>query len=338
MIDVGMNSRERVLIAFEHQEPDRVPLFEAWIETEIVKALSGDPYIAREKLGLDCMPLGSHPKNTRAYGNGIDEWGRVFKNGHYLSGLIQSEEALEQYTAPLSHAQDWFPSKKVKEIKQKYSEEYSLYFGWHDCSLGLTYLRMGIENFFRSLYEDPELVKAVIEKSTEWIIALVDQANQNEVDFLILGDDAAENSRPFISPNLFRELILPEYKKIVKASDIPVIWHSDGHITPLLPMIIEAGFTGIHSLEPKANIDLVDIKSLYGNKLVLAGNLDTTEILCQPNLDLVREDVERCIKQGAPGGGYLFSSANSLFEGHNVQAILEAYEHAKKMGKYPINF
>ncbi|MFX0206801.1 MAG: uroporphyrinogen decarboxylase family protein [Candidatus Hodarchaeota archaeon] len=333
-----MNSRERVLIAFEYQEPDRVPLFEAWIETEIVNALGGDPYIAREKLGLDCMPLGSHPKNTRAYGDGVDEWGRIFKNGHYHSGLVQSEEALDQYTAPLSHAQDWFPSKGIQEIKQKYSEDFVLYFGWHDCSLGLTYLRMGIENFFRSLYEDPEFVKAVIEKSTDWTIGLVDQANQNEVDFLILGDDVADNSRPFISPGLFRELILPEYKKIVKASDVPIIWHSDGHITPLLPMIIEAGFTGIHSLEPKANIDLADIKSLYGNKLVLAGNLDTTEILCQPDLALVREDVERCIKQGGPGGGYLFSSANSLFEGHNVQAILEAYEHAKKMGKYPIGF
>ncbi|MFW9905362.1 MAG: uroporphyrinogen decarboxylase family protein [Candidatus Thorarchaeota archaeon] len=333
-----MNSRERVLITFERQEPDRVPLFEAWIETEIVNALGGDPYIARERLNLDCMPLGSHPNNTRAYGDGIDEWGRVFKNGHYLTGMIRSEEDLERYTATLAHAKDWFPSAKIQEIKRKYSEEYILYFGWHDCSLGLTYLRMGIENFFRSLYEDPELVKAVIERSTEWTIALVDQANQNEVDFLILGDDAAENSRPLISPNLFRELILPEYKKIVKASGVPIIWHSDGHITPLLPMIIEAGFMGVHSLEPKANIDLTDIKNRYGNKLILAGNLDTTEILCQPDLDLVREDVERCIREGAPGGGYLFSSSNSLFEGHNVKAILEAYNHAKKMGTYPISF
>jgi uroporphyrinogen decarboxylase len=338
VIEVGMNSRERVMLAFERQEPDRVPLFEAWIETEVVNALGGDPYIARENLDLDCMPLGSHPKNTRAYGDGVDEWGRVFKNGQYYKGLIKSEEDLEKYTAPVTHAQDWFPSDEIKSIKRKYSEEYALYFAWHDCTLGLSYLRMGIGNFLLSLYENPELVKVVIEKSTEWTIALVDQANQNEVDFLILGDDAAENSRPLISPNLFRELILPEYKKIVKASDVPIIWHSDGHITPLLPMIIEAGFAGIHSLEPKANIDLADIKSLYGDKLVLVGNLDTTNILCQLDLALVREDVERCIKQGAPGGGYLFSSSNSLFEGHKVEAILEAYHHAKKMGKYPIGF
>lgn len=70
--------------------------------------------------------------------------------------------------------------------------------------------------------------------------------------------------------------------------------------------------------------------------MVLAGNVDTTYVLCQSNLSIVRKDVERAIKQGAPGGGFLFSSSNSLFEGHNIGAILEAYNHAKKVGRYPI--
>ncbi len=333
-----MNSKEGVLKAFNHQEPDRVPLFEAWIESEVVTKLGGDPYTARERLGLDCLPLGGHPSNTKAYGHGVDEWGRIFKKGHYKDGLVKNYEDLEKYTAPLSHAQDWFPHKSINKINKKYGEEYALYFGWHDCSLGLTYLSMGIEYFFLSLYEQPELVKKVINRSTEWTIALVEQANEVEVDFIILGDDVADNSRPMISPKMFRQLILPEYKKIVNASEVPILWHSDGNIEPLLPMIIEAGFTGVHSLETKAGIDLATIKERYGDKLILAGNLDTTYILCQSNLDLVRKDVERCISQGARGGGYLFSSSNSLFEGHNINAIKEAYKHANRIGTYPINF
>ena len=330
------NSRERVIVAFEHKEPDRVPLFEAWIEDVIVDALSGNHYGVREKLGIDCMPLGEKPSNTKAYGHGIDEWGRIFKNGQYAGGVVKNEVDLEKYSAPLSHAENWFPPEKIKRQKKRCGDNYALYFGWHDCSLGLAYLRMGMETFFLSIYDQPEFVKVVIERSTEWIIALVDQASQVEVDFIILGDDAADNSRPMISPSLFRRLILPEYKKIVNASDVPILWHSDGNVTPLLPMIIEAGFAGVHSLEPKANIDLAEIKEQYGDRLVLAGNLDMTDILCQSNLDLVRKDVERCIKQGAPGGGYLFSSSNSLFEGHNTKAILEAYRYAKKIGRYPI--
>ncbi|MHA2364789.1 MAG: uroporphyrinogen decarboxylase family protein [Candidatus Hodarchaeales archaeon] len=330
-----MNSRERVLTTLKHKEPDSVPLLEVWIESEIIDLLGGDPYLAREKLRLDCLPLGSYPKNSKAYGHGVDEWGRLFRKGQYKDGLIKNYKDLEKFTAPLSHAKDWFPPEKITKIKKKYQENYAFYFAWHDCSLGLTYLSMGIEEFFLSLYNNPEFVKAVIKRSTEWIIALVEQVNTIDIDFIVLGDDAADNSRPMISPRMFREFILPEYKKIVTASDVPIIWHSDGNIKSLIPMIIEAGFIGIHSLEPKV-INLAEIKAEYGEKLVLAGNLDTTDILCKSNLNLVRKDVERCIKEGASGGGYFFSSSNSLFEGHDLQAILEAYRYARKIGKYPI--
>ncbi|MFX0069772.1 MAG: uroporphyrinogen decarboxylase family protein, partial [Candidatus Hermodarchaeota archaeon] len=98
--------------------------------------------------------------------------------------------------------------------------------------------------------------------------------------------------------------------------------------------LIEAGFEGIHSLEPNADIDLARIKRKFGKELILAGNLDVTNVLTQPNLDLVRKDVERCIEQGSPGGGYLFSSSNSLFKGMVVESILEAYRYAKEIGVY----
>ncbi|MFX0090799.1 MAG: uroporphyrinogen decarboxylase family protein [Candidatus Hodarchaeota archaeon] len=332
-----MNSRERILTAFQHKEPDRVPLFEPWIESEVCGFFGMNCYDVREKLQLDGFPLGTYPAGkTQAYGNGIDEWGRIFKNGQYYDGLVKNEVNLKNFTPPLSHAEDWFPKERVKHVKKKYGDNYALYFAWHDCSLGLTYLSMGMKDFFLGLYEKPELIQGLIERNTDWTIALVEQANINGADFIVLGDDVADNSRPFISPRMFRKLILPEYKKITLASDVPIIWHSDGNVAPLLPMIIEAGFIGVHSLEPKANIDLGKIKNQYGEKLVLCGNLDATEVLTQSDLAIVRKDVERCIREGAPKGGYLFSSSNSLFEGHNLQAITEAYNYAKKIGHYPI--
>ncbi|MFX0173760.1 MAG: uroporphyrinogen decarboxylase family protein [Candidatus Hodarchaeota archaeon] len=330
-----MNSKERVLTAFQHKEPDRVPLFEAWIESEIEAKLGGNPYIARERLGLDCLPLGAHPANTKVYGHGIDEWGRIFKKGQYGGGVVKNWEDLEKFTPPTSHAQDWFPNS-IYKIKQKYGEKYALFFAWHDCSLGLAYMLLGMENFFSVLYDDPDFVKALIIRGTTWVIALVEQANAAGVDFIILGDDAADNSRPMISPQMFRNLILPEYKKIIQTANVPVIWHSDGNVEPLLPIIIEAGFSGVHSLETKANINLSHIKEKYGEKLVLAGNIDTTGVLCQSNLSIVRNDVERAIRQGASGGGFFLSSSNSLFEGHNIKAIREVFRYAKEIGKYPI--
>jgi uroporphyrinogen decarboxylase len=331
-----LNSKERVLLTFEHQEPDYVPLFEAWIESEILELFNGNPYTTRIQLGMDCLPLGSHPSNTNAYKNGIDEWGRIFKNGQYSGGLVKNHKDLERYTPSLSHAADWFPNEKVKSVKKEYGQNYALYYAWHDCSLGLSYLSMGMENFFLACYNDIDLVKAVIERSTLWTIALVEEAIDNGVDFIVLGDDAADNNRPMISPKMFQELIIPEYKKITKHHTVPIFWHSDGNIESLLPFIIEAGFSGVHSLEPKAGIDLHKVKQRFGRKLVLAGNVDTTFILCQDNLALVRKEVKRTIQHGAPGGGFLFSSSNSLYPGHNFHAINEMYRYAREIGKYPI--
>ena len=330
-----MKPKERTLTAFQHREPDRVPLFEPWIESKILGGLGGDLYSVRERLGMDCLPLGWNPKRTRAYGNGIDEWGRIFKNGQYCGGLIRDRKDLEKYTPPLSHSADWFPQDRVKRIKEIYGD-FALYFAWHDCTLGLSYLRMGMESFFIGLYERPDFTSEVLKNSTQWTISLVEQANLSGVDFIILGDDAADNAGTFLSPVMFREWVMPEYKRITAASDVPILWHSDGCIESLLPIIVDAGFSGVHSLEGKADVDLERVKRNHGKDLVLAGNIDCTVVLCQSNKDVVKRDVERCIRQGAHGGGYLFSSSNSLFEGHNLEAILEAYGHARKIGVYPI--
>lgn len=56
--------------------------------------------------------------------------------------------------------------------------------------------------------------------------------------------------------------------------------------------------------------------------------------LCNPDVNLVRAEVERCIEQGAPGGGYMLSSSNSLFGGMNMASIREMYRYAGEIGLY----
>ncbi len=330
-----MNSRERVLTSFKFQEPDQVPLFEAWIEVEIAKEIAGgDPYKTREKLGLDCLPVAvGHPKSTNAWRTGTDEWGRVFKDGLYIDGKVKKMELLEEYTPDPDYADAWFKEEEIKVAKKKYGKSHALYYAFHDGCLGLSYMSMGLKDFFVAVHRDRELVDALMERSTEWTIAMIERSCDAGADFIMFGDDVAFVTGPMMNPNLFKELVIPKYKDIVKACKVPLIWHSDGDIRPLIPMILEAGFAGIHSFEPNAHIDLGEIKREYGKRLILAGNLDVSAILTQPDLELVRKDVERCINQGAPGGGYLFSSCNSLFKGMVIESILEAYKHAKEYSR-----
>ena len=136
-----------------------------------------------------------------------------------------------------------------------------------------------------------------------------------------------------ISPEMWRRYVYPCHRRIVAALDAPVIWHSDGDIRPLLPMAVEAGFTGVHSLEPGAGIDLAQVKRQYGSELILIGNLDV-EVLAGEDLAAVRAEVDRCLAQGAPGGGYMFATCNSIFAGLNGPAVAEMFRYASTVGYY----
>ena len=103
---------------------------------------------------------------------------------------------------------------------------------------------------------------------------------------------------------------------------MPVIWHSDGDIAKLLPMAIEAGFAGIHGLEPWS-MALAAIKVEYGAKLVLMGNANV-RALCAPDIAAVRQEVRRCIAQGGPNG-FMLSSCNSIFPGMHPAAVREFF-------------
>jgi uroporphyrinogen decarboxylase len=149
-------------------------------------------------------------------------------------------------------------------------------------------------------------------------------------EVLVLGDDAGSSRGPLISPRMWREFILPHHRRIAEEVGAPVIWHSDGNILALLPMAIEAGFVGVHGLEPAAGIDLADAKREFGQDLVLVGNVDV-RVLCGSDLEAVRGEVRRCVEQGAPGGGYMMASCNSIFAGMNPDAVAEMFRYEEEV-------
>jgi uroporphyrinogen decarboxylase len=132
---------------------------------------------------------------------------------------------------------------------------------------------------------------------------------------------------------MWREFVLPYHKQIVDVLNVPVIWHSDGNVETLLPMAIEAGFVGYHGMDPIAGMDLGEIKRKFGDDLILIGNVDV-RVLCEDDLDAVRKEVDRCILQGAPGGGYMIASCNSIFKGMNPAAAAEMFRYDGEVGVY----
>jgi uroporphyrinogen decarboxylase len=292
-----------------------------------------DPASAYVNLGQDCVMMPTdNPAQSNAWRDGIDEWGRVWRNGMFMDGVVETVADLERYSPPLDYVEQFFDSDRIREVRESYPD-HCLIFGTHIGPFTAGYMAMGFERFFLRLVDDATFVQRLLAVRTEWCIAMYQKAASLGAEVLVLGDDAAHGGGPMISPRMWRRFILPHHRRIVDALDVPIIWHSDGNTEALLPMAIEAGFVGIHGVDVVAGMDLVKMKRAYGQSLVLIGNVDV-RVLFGSDLEAVRGEVDRCIAQGAPRGGYMISSCNSICEGMNAAAVAEMFRYAAEVGLY----
>ncbi|HEC61894.1 MAG TPA: hypothetical protein ENI27_06525 [bacterium] len=327
-----MKPRERVFAALQHREPDQVPRFEIWIDPLFDEPDLADPVSAYVNLGQDCLMMPtSNPSESNAWRDGVDEWGRMWRKGLFVDGVVDTVADLERYSPRLDYVEHFYDSDRIRKVCETHPH-HCLIFGTHIGPFTAGYMAMGFERFFLRLVDDPAFVQRVLEARTEWCIAMYQKAASLGAEVLVLGDDAGHGQGPMISPSLWRKFILPCHRRIVDALDVPMIWHSDGDIEALLPMAIEAGFVGIHGVDALAGMDLVKIKREYGQALVLIGNVDV-RLLFGSDLKAVHDDVDRCLAQGAPGGGYMLASCNSICAGMNPATVAEMFRYAGEVNE-----
>jgi uroporphyrinogen decarboxylase len=323
-----MNSHERVRAVLSHTTPDRIPRFEVWIDALYQELGVSDPYGAYAGLGQDAVLLPSQtPAGSNAWKSGLDEWGRVWKDGLYVSGVLDSPADLAHYNPPPAYAARFFDERQVWAIRARFSE-HCLFYGTHIGPFMAAYMAMGLERFCERTLTDPPFIHALLAARTEWCLAVFARAVALGAEVIVMGDDAAHSGGPLISPRMWREFVLPHHRRIAAKLPVPVIWHSDGDITKLLPMAVEAGFAGVHGLEPWS-MSLAETKAEYAGKLVLLGNADV-RALCDPDIEAIREEVRRCIAEGG-SSGFMLSSCNSIFPGMNPAAVREFFRYQAEL-------
>ena len=156
-------------------------------------------------------------------------------------------------------------------------------------------------------------------------------------DFICTG---ASGSMVFQSPAIFRELALPIVKKVTylsKKAGIPSHIHSCGPETALVKIAAEeTDLTIIEPLEitPMGDCNLKELKRLYGNKLVLKGNLHTTKVMLMGTAQDVAEASKRAIDDAAEGGRFILSTGDQCGRDTPDENIFAMIETAKTYGRY----
>lgn len=175
------------------------------------------------------------------------------------------------------------------------------------------------------LYEHFDEAKQTAQRKVDTQLARAERLKKHGgLDGFALCDDYCFNDNPFLSPDMFAELITPYLKQIVAAErelGFYVIKHTDGNVMPILDQLVDTNPHAIHSLDPQGGVDIAEVKQLYGDKVCLIGNVNCG-LLTSGTEEEVIESARYCIRHGMPGGGYIFSTSNCAFTG----LPLERYE------------
>jgi uroporphyrinogen decarboxylase len=345
-----MSHCERVFAALERREPDRVPIFELVIAENVMQGIypGCTYYDFVERIGLDVVGLNrsSWRKDNvqfvdKARGLFRDQWGVIRAFGpesspYPVEAPIKRPEDLRTYTPPDPNTPGALGH--LPEVVHRYKGKRPVIWLGRDAFFDPAHLR-GMEDFLMDFILNPGLAHELIEICEAYDIAITRRAVRAGADIVVFGDDYADKNAPMMSPRHFAEFIQPGLTKAVAAAHDEgayVIKHTDGNIMPIIEMIIETGIDALHPIEPAAGMDIGYVKRKYGDRVCIVGNIDCGELLSRRPVEEVVAAVKQCIRDAAPGGGYMISSSNSIHSSVRPENYKALVETARAIGRYPI--
>jgi uroporphyrinogen decarboxylase len=171
--------------------------------------------------------------------------------------------------------------------------------------------------FSVDLYENPAELHAQAEEMIKIATLHAKKLAEAGCDLIEVGSDMAYNSGPFLSPSQFKEFVTPYLFQIIKSikdMKCKCILHSDGNLNPVMDQIIAVEPDVLQSIDPMAGMDIREIKKLTYGKFALMGIVNCS-VLQSGTPEHIIDSASYCLRYGAEGGGYIYSSSNTIFKG-----------------------
>ncbi len=179
--------------------------------------------------------------------------------------------------------------------------------------------------FVEKLADEPEEMKDNAQREVDTALARATRMRDwGVLDGFCLCADYCFNDNPFMSPAMFDEFVAPYLVQLVagyRELGFYVIKHTDGNIMPILDALVSANPHAIHSIDPQAGVSLAEVKRRAGDKVCVIGNVNCA-LLQTGTEEQVIAEARRALREGKPGGGYIFSTSNCIYTG----MPLERYE------------
>ena len=198
---------------------------------------------------------------------------------------------------------------------------------------------LGNEKSIYDYYDNPEKYEKLAQKRVDDVEKRFKQimALKRRPDFLCVG---GSGTLVFQTPEIFRELAFPAVKRgieLASAAGIPTHIHSCGPEKELVKIMAEeTNLTVIDPLEipPMGDCNLAELKRLYGGRIVLKGNLHTTEVMLKGTVHDVIAASRKAIDDAAAGGRFILSTGDQCGRDTPDANLRAMVETARTYGRY----
>ena len=355
---MAMTSRERVLTAFNYQEPDHVPCWlgaspefrelmrvhldlpddealSQWVGDDFRRVFAG--YNGPKK--FNPIENLNFPDATYRTPFGVERHGYGY--GMPLNRpLIDLKSVDEIHDFPWPDP-NWMDPSHIRDEIESYQGEYAILGGdwspfWHDALDLLTF-----EKLSYMMYDHPDLVDALLDHIVDYYYAVskdIFEAAGDLIDIFFIGNDFGGQTGPLISDKIFRRFFVPHLKRLADLGhqyDLKVLMHCCGGFYPLIPAMIEAGLDGIQALQPTCRgMNPRDLKDDFGGKILLMGGVDT-QLLIEGTPEQAGFETRKVIEIMKPGGGFICSPSHDyLLPETPVENVVAHYEAIRDFGSY----
>jgi len=362
-----MNSKERVLTAIGHKEPDRIPRF-IFLTPEVSDSLSNilgldssDSYALDVELGNDMLlcyrGIGDIPGvYKRKYDEKVpnefyDRWGIKYREVNYgkdkfrgkytemVKHPLADNTDLDKYRIPNPSEEDL---TAMADLVEKYGHDYAIIAGVACTIFEASWYLRGLENFMMDLKHNRDFANELMDMVMQYHLEVARKMIAMGADIVWVGDDVGMQSGMYISPQDFRDFLKPryahmfnEFRKIKK--DIKIAYHSDGYMEPVIPDFIEIGLDILNPVQPSC-MNPYEIKKKYGKNLTFWGTIDVQKVMPFGTTAEVIGEVKERIRTVGPDGGFILCSAHCIQPSDRaVDNIFAYYWAANKYSNYPLS-
>ncbi len=356
-----MTKLERVLATFEHQETDRVPLYDLMLNDDCIEYFTGvyPPY-GEEGAKLQAQAVDKMLDMARGVGVSphqppteftddptLLEWARYGSLTYRLNPIRTYESAIDWVKNQIQSLSKWKENVNLQKVGEDTRLFFKKLYSWmsedhvvcclRQSGIGLDDIRgtIGIE-FFSYLDADyPGLISEYLELYTEREVAIIHAIADPKISpFALTYGDIAMKAKLLHSPQWLRQEFFPRLKRLNDAyheHDIKCLFHSDGYLMEVMPDLIETEIDGINPIEIVAGMDIGEVYRLYHDKIFLTGGIDMSQLLSNGTPEQVREVCQKAISE-APTG-YFMGSTTELDNSSKLENILAMIEVS--WGYYP---